>query len=170
MWSSWTIRWATLNGWWYGRLTTPVPSLIVWLTWATAASSISGEAIVSQPDEWCSPTQNSSKPRRSRWAPSATSRWNISVGDSPVGWCGARNAPKRILVIAGSYATGLEPIASLASAVETKGLEPSTPALQRRCATNCATSPGPDTIPAPVAPAPPCERPTGRPGAGFSRP
>ena len=60
MWSSCTIRWATLNGWWYGRLTTPVPSLIVWLTWATAASSISGEAIVSHPDEWCSPTQNSS--------------------------------------------------------------------------------------------------------------
>ena len=27
-------------------------------------------------------------------------------------------------------------------AVETKGLEPSTPALQRRCATSCATSPG----------------------------
>ncbi len=27
--SSWAIRWATLNGWWYGRLTTPVPSMMV---------------------------------------------------------------------------------------------------------------------------------------------
>ena len=30
-------------------------------------------------------------------------------------------------------------------AVETTGLEPATPALQRRCATSCATSPGHDT-------------------------
>ncbi len=29
MWSSWTIRWATLKGWWYGRLTTPVPRRMV---------------------------------------------------------------------------------------------------------------------------------------------
>ena len=28
------MRWATLNGWWYGRLTTPVPSRIVWVTCA----------------------------------------------------------------------------------------------------------------------------------------
>ena len=103
MWSSWTIRWATLNGWWYGRLTTPVPRRIVWLTWPAAARNISGEAIISQPDEWCSPHQNSSKPRRSRWATRSRSRWNISVGCSPVGWCGARNAPKRSRSIAGPY-------------------------------------------------------------------
>ena len=55
------MRWATLNGWWYGRLVTPVPSRIWWLCWAAAARNISGDAIVSQPEEWCSPHQNSSK-------------------------------------------------------------------------------------------------------------
>ena len=28
MWSSWTMRCATLNGWWYGSETTPVPSMM----------------------------------------------------------------------------------------------------------------------------------------------
>src|SRR6476659_3338123 len=90
-----------------------------------AARNISGEAIVSQPDEWCSPHQNSSRPSSSRWAARATSRWNINIGDSPDGWCGARNAPNRVLVIGGT----------LGGAVETTGLEPAASALQRRCAT-----------------------------------
>ncbi len=59
-WSSWTIRWATMNGWWYGSDTTPVPSMIRLVRWAAAARNSSGEPIISQPVEWCSPTQNSS--------------------------------------------------------------------------------------------------------------
>ena len=60
MWSSWTMRWATLNGWWYGSETTPVPRRMRCVRWPAAARNISGEAIISQPVEWCSPTQNSS--------------------------------------------------------------------------------------------------------------
>ena len=102
MWSSCTMRWATLNGWWYGRLVTPVPSMMLFVRWAAPARNISGEAIISQPDEWCSPHQNSSKPSRSRCAANSRSRWNSSVGFSPDGWWGARNVPKRIRVIGGS--------------------------------------------------------------------
>ena len=53
-----------------------------------AARNISGEAIISQPDEWCSPHQNSSKPSWSRCAARSRSRWNCSVGCSPTGWWG----------------------------------------------------------------------------------
>ena len=60
MWSSCTMRCATLNGWWYGSDTTPVPSLMVWVRWPAAARNISGLAIISQPVLWCSPHQNSS--------------------------------------------------------------------------------------------------------------
>lgn len=60
MWSSCTAREATMNGWWYGRLVTPVPSLMCRVRSAAAAMNSSGEAIVPQPAEWCSPTQNSS--------------------------------------------------------------------------------------------------------------
>ena len=60
MWSSWTRRWATLNGWWNGRDTTPVPSQMRPVRSPAAARNISGEAIISQPVEWCSPHQNSS--------------------------------------------------------------------------------------------------------------
>ncbi len=59
-WSSCTIRWATMNGWWYGSETTPVPSRMRCVRWLTAARNISGEASISHPVEWCSPTQNSS--------------------------------------------------------------------------------------------------------------
>ena len=54
------MRCATLNGWWYGSETTPVPSLMVLVRSPAAASNISGEAIISQPLEWCSPHQSSS--------------------------------------------------------------------------------------------------------------
>ena len=46
-------------------------------------------------EEWCSPHQNSSKPRRSRCAAKSRSRWNCSVGCSPSGWWGARKVPNR---------------------------------------------------------------------------
>ena len=42
MWSSCTMRWATLNGWWYGSETTPVPSRMWWVCWPAAARNISG--------------------------------------------------------------------------------------------------------------------------------
>ena len=51
MWSSWTMRWATLNGWWYGSETTPVPSMMRSVRWPAAARNISGDAIISQPEE-----------------------------------------------------------------------------------------------------------------------
>ena len=54
------MRWATLNGWWYGSETTPVPRPMRWVTIAAEARNISGLAIISHPVEWCSPTQNSS--------------------------------------------------------------------------------------------------------------
>ena len=60
MWSSCTMRWATLNGWWYGSETTPVPRPMREVRSPAAARNISGEAMVSQPDEWCSPHQSSS--------------------------------------------------------------------------------------------------------------
>src|SRR2546427_3101069 len=60
MWSSWTKRWATRKGWWYGRLVTPEPSMMCFVRSAAAAMKISGDAISSQPAEWCSPIQTSS--------------------------------------------------------------------------------------------------------------
>ena len=54
------MRCATLNGWWYGSDTTPVPSLMVCVRWPAATRNISGLAIISQPVLWCSPHQNSS--------------------------------------------------------------------------------------------------------------
>ena len=54
------MRFATISGWWYGRLTTPVPSLMWRVRSAAVAMKISGEAIVSQPALWCSPIQASS--------------------------------------------------------------------------------------------------------------
>ena len=48
-WSSSTMRLATIRGWWYGRLTTPVPSLMWRVRSAAVAMNSSGEAIVSQP-------------------------------------------------------------------------------------------------------------------------
>jgi hypothetical protein len=60
MWSSWTKRFATIRGWWYGRLVTPEPSLMWRVRSAAAAITSSGEAISSHPAEWCSPIQASS--------------------------------------------------------------------------------------------------------------
>ena len=84
MWSSCTMRWATLNGWWYGSETTPVPSMMRCVRSPAAARNISGDAIISQPEEWCSPHQNSSKPSRSRCARSrgraGTAAWGARRG------------------------------------------------------------------------------------------
>ncbi len=60
MWSSWTIRSASMNGWWYGSELTPVPRRIVLVRCADAAIISSGEAMSSQPAEWCSPNHASS--------------------------------------------------------------------------------------------------------------
>ena len=51
MWSSCTMRCATMKGWWYGSDTTPVPSLMRCVRSPAAARNISGEAIISQPVE-----------------------------------------------------------------------------------------------------------------------
>ena len=53
-----------MNGWWYGSDTTPVPKRMRCVRSAAAARNSSGEAMTSQPVEWCSPHQNSSNPRR----------------------------------------------------------------------------------------------------------
>ena len=95
MWSSWTRRCATLKGWWYGREITPVPSRMLPVRSPAAARKSSGEAIISQPVEWCSPHQNSSMPSSSSSATSFRSLRNWSIGCSPIGWWGARKAPKR---------------------------------------------------------------------------
>src|SRR6185437_5758972 len=58
-----------------------------------AARNISVDAIISQPEEWCSPHQNSSQPRSSSCCTKSRSRRNCSIGCSPSGWCGARKAP-----------------------------------------------------------------------------
>ena len=60
MWSSMTIRSATQSGLWYDRLTTPVPRRICRVRSAATAMKISGEALISLPAEWCSPTHASS--------------------------------------------------------------------------------------------------------------
>ena len=54
---------------------------------------LSGEAIISQPLEWCSPHQNSSYPSLSRCSTKSRSRRNCNIGCSPMGWWGARKAP-----------------------------------------------------------------------------
>jgi hypothetical protein len=60
---------------------------------AAAAMKISGELIVSNPAEWCSPIQASSKPRRSSSPTSSRSRAKLSVGFSSMRWNGARKMP-----------------------------------------------------------------------------
>ena len=54
------MRFATWYGWWYGNETTPVPSMMRRVRSPAAARNISGDEIISQPVEWCSPHQNSS--------------------------------------------------------------------------------------------------------------
>ena len=63
---------------------------------AATARKISGEAIVSQPVLWCSPTQASSKPSSSSLTISSRSRSRARVGFSPGSWYGAMKTPKRI--------------------------------------------------------------------------
>ena len=53
----------------------------------------SGEAMVSQPAEWCSPIQASSKPSSSIHSISSMSRAMARVGFSPTRWNGARKMP-----------------------------------------------------------------------------
>ena len=59
-WSSRIARSATHSGLWYGSESTPVPSLMWSVCAATWAMKISGEAMISVPQEWCSPIQASS--------------------------------------------------------------------------------------------------------------
>ncbi len=94
-WSSRTMRSARISGWWYGSELTPVPSLIRFVRWAAAAMNTSGEAIVSNPLEWCSPIHASSNPRASRCSISCRSRLMLSVGFWPTGCIGGRKIPKR---------------------------------------------------------------------------
>src|ERR1700754_1869042 len=63
---------------------------------AAVAIISSGEPKSSAPPEWCSPNQTSSKPSRSRWATSATSRWMSSVGMRSGLWIGGMKTPKRM--------------------------------------------------------------------------
>ncbi len=51
IWSSCTMRSASMNGLWYGNDTTPVPSRICRVRCAAAAMNISGQAINSKPPE-----------------------------------------------------------------------------------------------------------------------
>ena len=54
------MRSAIMYGLWYGTEITPVPKRIRWVTAAACAMNTSGEAMISKPDEWCSPTHTSS--------------------------------------------------------------------------------------------------------------
>jgi hypothetical protein len=54
------MRSATLSGWWYGRLVTPVPSMIRLVRCEATPMKTAGSVIVSHPPLWCSPIQASS--------------------------------------------------------------------------------------------------------------
>ncbi len=53
------MRFAVISGLWYGSEITPVPKRIERVRSAAIAMNSSGELIVSQPAEWCSPIQAS---------------------------------------------------------------------------------------------------------------
>ena len=95
-WSSSTMRSASINGLWYGSELTPVPSLMCLVRSAATAMNTSGEAMISNPAEWCSPIHASWNPSSSIAAISSRSRSMASVGFCPVGWKGAMKIPNRI--------------------------------------------------------------------------
>ncbi len=72
MWSTIATSAATIAGWWFGRLTVPVPSLMCLVSFSSQAMKISEEVMVSAASVMCSPKKPSVKPRRS--AISAISR------------------------------------------------------------------------------------------------
>ena len=59
-WSSRHMRSASISGWWYGRDDTPVPSLMCRVRSAAVAMNTSGDGMISNPAEWCSPIHASS--------------------------------------------------------------------------------------------------------------
>ena len=93
MWSSWTMRSATMRGLWYGSEMTPVPRRMFLVRSATAAMNSSGDEMVSMPAEWCSPIQASWNPSPSSISISCMSCWNSSVGFSSILWNGAMKIP-----------------------------------------------------------------------------
>ena len=95
-WSSSTMRSASISGLWYGSELTPVPSLMCLVRSAATPMKTSGDAMISNPAEWCSPIHASSKPRRSIATIRSRSRSMASVGFCPTGWKGAMKFPKRI--------------------------------------------------------------------------
>jgi hypothetical protein len=56
---------ATVTGWLWGRLSTPVPKRICLVRLMTVAKNIKGEVMRSLKELKCSPTNASLKPRRS---------------------------------------------------------------------------------------------------------
>ena len=87
------MRFATISGLWYGNEITPVPNRIERVRSAATAMNSSGELIVSQPAEWCSPIQASWKPSRSSHCISSRSRSMQAAGFSSIGWNGGRKMP-----------------------------------------------------------------------------
>ena len=100
-WSSMTMRSARISGWWYGSELTPVPSLMCSVVGRGVAMNTSGEAIVSNPLEWCSPIHASSKPSASRCSISSRSRLHQQCrvlarpGASAAGRCRSATAADR---------------------------------------------------------------------------
>ena len=84
------MRFAVISGLWYGSEITPVPKRIERVRSAATAMNSSGELIVSQPAEWCSPIQASWKPSRSSHCISSRSRSMQAAGFSSIGWNGGR--------------------------------------------------------------------------------
>lgn len=73
-----------------------MPSLMCLVRSAATAMKTSGDEMISNPAEWCSPIHASSKPRRSMAAIRARSRSMARVGFCPTGWNGAMKFPKRM--------------------------------------------------------------------------
>ena len=90
------MRSASIRGWWYGKELTPVPSLMCLVRSAATPMKTSGDEMISNPAEWCSPIHASAKPSRSIATIRSRSRSMASVGFCPTGWKGAMKFPKRI--------------------------------------------------------------------------
>src|SRR6201987_4374955 len=77
---------------------TPVPKRMNLVRSSAIAMKISGELMISNPVEWCSPIQASSNPGWSSQAFNSRSGARQAVGFSSVGWNGGRKTPSRRVI------------------------------------------------------------------------
>src|SRR2546427_11061717 len=90
MWSSWTKRFATMSGWWYGRLVTPEPSMMWRGRSPPAGGETPGGGGGSPPPPGGAPSHPPPKPHGSSATRSAPSRGPAPGGGSPRGGDGGR--------------------------------------------------------------------------------